>query len=91
MSLWRQLTHGLHALIQREAADKDVSDELQHYLEQATRAHVASGLSQSDAQHAARFEVGNVTVLPEEVRSSVWEHMVETFVADLRYGARRLR
>lgn len=91
MSLWRQLAHGLRALAFREATDKDVSDEVQHYLEQATQAHLANGLSLPDAQRAARLEVGNATVVREGVRSSGWEHMVETFVSDVRFGARRLR
>ena len=28
MSLWRQLTRGLRVLVQRDAADRDVSDEV---------------------------------------------------------------
>ncbi len=83
--------HGFRALAHRAAADKDVSDEVLHYLEQATRAHVANGLSLPAAERAARLEVGNLTVAREDVRSSGWEHKVETFVGDVRFGARRLR
>jgi len=90
MSFWRQLTHGLRGLLRPGAADRDVNDEVQHYLDQATRAHVANGLSPENARQAARVEVGNTTVVREEVRASGWENVVETFVADLRYGARRL-
>ena len=50
MSLWRQLTHGLRVLTKRDAADREVGDEVQHYLDQATAAHVARGLSPSDAR-----------------------------------------
>jgi hypothetical protein len=45
VSLWRQLTRGLRALIHSQAADRDAGDEVDHYLEQATDAFVASGLS----------------------------------------------
>src|SRR5207244_12640111 len=45
VSLWRQLARGLRALTHRSAADREVADEVQHYLEQATAAHVARGLS----------------------------------------------
>ena len=52
MSLWRQLIHGLRVLTKREAADREVGDEVQHYIDQATAAHVARGLSPSDALRA---------------------------------------
>ena len=38
MSAWRQLVRGLRALTHRSAADRDVADEVQHYLEQAAAA-----------------------------------------------------
>ncbi len=41
-------------------------------------------------QRAARRRVGNTLAVREEVRASGWEHVVETVVADLRYGLRRL-
>ena len=44
MSLWRQLTRGLRALTHRTAADRDVADEVEHYLEEATAAFEARGL-----------------------------------------------
>lgn len=88
MSLWRELTHGLRVLTKREAADKEVGDEVQHYLDQATAAHVARGLSPSDALRAARLELGNVTTVREEIRSRGWENAVSSLVADLRYAGR---
>lgn len=91
MSLWRQLTRGLHVLTNRAVADQDVADEVQHFLEQATAAHIARGLLPDDARRAAKMELGSVTVVREEVRESGWEHVVSTTLTDLRYAARRLR
>jgi putative ABC transport system permease protein len=91
MALWRQLVRGLRALTHRDDADRDVADEVEHYLEQATAEHLARGLSPAEARRAARLEIGNPTAIREEVRSSGWEHTIETLVADLRYAARRLR
>ena len=91
MSRWRQLTRGLRALTGRSAADRDVADEVQHYLEQAAAAHEARGLSAGDALRAARLELGGVTRVREEVRSYGWENLVDSLFADLRYAARRLR
>src|ERR1044071_1749267 len=91
MSAWRQLVRGLRALTHRSAADRDVADEVQHYLEQAAAAHVARGVSPEAALRAARMELGGVHNVREEVRSSGWESFVPTVLADLRYAARRLR
>ena len=91
MSLWRQVIRGLRTLRHREASDQDVADEVQHYLEQATAAHARTGLGPAAARRAAQLELGNVTVVREQVRSYGWENAIETFVADLRYALRRLR
>jgi putative ABC transport system permease protein len=91
MSLWRQLTRGLRVLTRRTAADRDLADELQHYVDEVTAAYIARGLSPDAAGRAARLEVGGVAQLKEEVRESGWEHVVDTSLADLRYAARRLR
>jgi hypothetical protein len=38
MSLWRQLARGVRVFTRRTAADRDVADEVQHYLDEATLA-----------------------------------------------------
>ena len=91
MSLWRQLTRGLRGITSSSAADRDVDDEVRHYLEQAMAAHIARGLPPHLALRAARLELGSLTNIREEVRGSGWENVVETTLADLRYTLRRLR
>jgi putative ABC transport system permease protein len=91
MSLWRQLLRGTRALTHRTAADQEVADELEHFLEQEVGAHIAQGLTPDEALRAARLKLGSTTAIREQVRESGWEHMVETTLADLRHGARRLR
>ena len=90
MSFWRQLTRGFRSLTNRDATDRDVADEVEHYLEEATATLVESGLSARDARRAALLEVGNRTLVREQVRSYGWENTIESCAADLRYGARRL-
>jgi putative ABC transport system permease protein len=90
MSLWRQLTRGLRVLTNRTAADDDLSDEVQHFLEQSTAAHLARGLSPSEARRAARLELGNVTTVREQVRASGWEYFLTALFADLRYAVRNM-
>ena len=91
MSPWRELTRGFRALTRRSAADREIADEVQHYLEQATAAHLARGLAPDDALRAARLELGGETTVREQVRGYGWENAIETVIADLRYAARRLR
>jgi predicted permease len=91
MSLLRQLARGMRALLRPADSDRDVADEVGHYLEQSVAAHMARGLSAGDARRAATIEMGNATVVRERVRSSGWENVVGEAMADLRYAARRLR
>ncbi len=89
--LWRQLTHGLRALLDRPAADRDLTEEVEHYLAEAAAAHRARGLSPADALRAARLEIGPVAAVREQVRTAGWEYGLETLLSDLRYADRRLR
>ena len=91
MALWRQLTRGIRALTQRDAADRDVTDEVEHYLEQAAADLETRGLSPDEARRTARQQLGSVTLVHEHIRTSGWEHMIDTAWADVRHGARRLR
>lgn len=91
MSLWRQLTRGLRVLRNRAAADQAISDEVNHYLEEATDAFVAKGFSPDQARRAARLELGSATAIGEQARGYGWENAVDSCVADLRHAIRRLR
>jgi putative ABC transport system permease protein len=91
MSIWRQLTRGLRVLAQRDAADREVADEVQHYVDLTTEAYVASGLAPDAARRAAQMEIGNMTVVRERVRAYGWENLLGVFIADLRFAVRRLR
>src|SRR5436305_14582899 len=91
MSMWRQFTRGLRALLNRRSADQDIADEVDSYLEQATDAHVARGLGLEEARRAARLDVGNSIVVREQVRSYGWENAITGPLSDLRFAARRLR
>lgn len=91
MSAWRQLTRGLRAIFRRADADRDVADEVEHYLRQSEAAHEAAGLSPDAARRAARVEMGHPTVARESVRGYGWEATLGTFVTDVRYALRVLR
>jgi len=91
VSLWRQLSRGVHTLLHREDTDREIDEEVRHFLEQAAAAHRDRGLPPGEALRAARHELGHELGVREAVRSYGWENAVETLFADLRYAARRLR
>jgi len=91
MSLWRQLTRGLHVLTNRPTADQELTEELKDYLEHTTAALEATGLTPEEARRVARRELGNPMVVREQVRAYGWENVVDTLFADLRYAVRQLR
>lgn len=90
MSVWRHLTRGLGVLTNRARADRELSDELRHYVEQSAAERMARGSSSSDAHRDALQEIGNMTVAREHVRSYGWENAIESIIADLQYAVRRL-
>jgi putative ABC transport system permease protein len=90
MAIWRQLARGLRSLVNRRAAQRDLSDEIRDYVERATAAHMERGLSAADARRAVRLEMGDGTSVGEQVRSSGWEHVIETTASDVRHALQRL-
>jgi hypothetical protein len=90
MSLWRHFTRGLRVLTNRKAADRDIADEVGHYLEESTAALVAGGLAPDDARRAASLEMGNTPAVREQVRGYGWENTIDNLFAELRYATRRL-
>jgi predicted permease len=91
MSIWRQIARGLRTLTNRPAADRDIADEVESYLEHATAALEASGISPDEARRAAGMNLGNAAAVREQVRSYGWENLIATPLSDLRCAARRLR
>jgi len=90
VSFWRQVTRGIRVLGNRRAADEEIAEEVNHYLEESTAMFAARGLTPDEARRAARMEIGNETVVREQVREHGWANMIDTWFADLRYAALRL-
>lgn len=91
MGLWRQVAYGVRSIIRRKQADQDVADEVQHYVDEAAAAYEALGFARDRARRAALAEVGSATAVRDRVRSSGWESLLHTVIADLRYAIRRMK
>src|SRR3954468_3280472 len=90
MSLVDAIRYRLHAAFKRRRFDRDIEEELGLYLELDARQRHHDGVSASTAQDAARRNVGNVTVLREELRLMSILRFVDATMQDMRYTTRTL-
>ena len=77
MSFWRK-------------RDEELQKEIDHYLRTAKQEGVDKGMSQRDAEAAARRELGNAGMLRELARDVWGWRWLEDFLDDLRYAVRML-
>jgi len=91
VAAWRQLTRGLRRLVRPRDVDRDLADEVSHFLDQATKVHIAGGMTPRDARRAAHLELGNRTTIEEGVRMAFWENTVASVITDVKYAVRMLR
>ena len=86
-----RLVNGIVALFRRKRADAELDAEIRAYLDAATDAHMANGLTRAEAVRAARLEMGSPAAVKDYVRDVGWETRVESVVQDVRYALRILR
>ena len=87
----RTIVHGLRRLVRGAAVERDLQDQVAHYLEEAAREHERAGLSPAEAARRARVEFGGVEAAKEAVRSAGWDGWLDGLCRDLGYGIRSLR
>jgi len=78
-------------LHRRAAHDRELDEEVQHYLDLTISANEARGMAPEAARRAARLEVGSSAQVREAVREAGWESVVAALGSDLRLALRRLR
>ncbi|MDF2771346.1 MAG: permease [Geminicoccaceae bacterium] len=91
VSLWRHAARGVRALVNPNSTDRDLDDEVTHYLDSLTDDLVAAGHTPADARRLAAIRLGSTTTTREQVRAYGWENVIESIITDARYSARRLR
>ena len=90
MSIWNKFTGGLRALLHRDAAERDMDEELRAFLDASAERKMRAGMPEAEARRAARVEMGSMESVKEEIRDSGWEAAVEALWTDLRYSVRVL-
>jgi putative ABC transport system permease protein len=90
MRLLNGFSTRLHGLLRREAVLRDMNEEMRFHLDMETEANVGKGMTPAEARRAALRSFGNF----DSIRERAWEvrggGMIETFLQDVRYGARVL-
>jgi predicted permease len=84
--LFRKVTWWL----QRRRKEEELREELEFHLAEEAAERQAGGLSEDEAEWAARRDLGNVTRLQEDART-LWSWvLVEQLAQDIRYGLRTM-
>jgi hypothetical protein len=91
MTMLRRVVGGIRALIRNDHVERELDAELRDYLDAAVDRKVSAGMSRTDAERAARVEIGSLEALKDRVRDVGWESRIEMLLQDLRYAARMVR
>jgi predicted permease len=89
MTTLRVLLSRLRSLVRSRALDRDVREQIESHLEEATDEYVRQGLSPIEARRAAMRDFGGV-VRAEEACRDARGVALRDLSKDLRYGARTL-
>ncbi len=81
----------ISGLFHRKKSERELRDEFNVHLEMAVEENLLRGMTKEEASHAARRDFGGVEQFKEIYRERRGLPMLETFLQDLRFGARMLR
>jgi len=90
MSLVSSLRSVAATLFQRKKTDDQMEQELRAHIQCRADDLEQSGLTREQAERQARIEFGGYERYKQECRESAGAHFLETFLQDVRYGARML-
>jgi putative ABC transport system permease protein len=85
--LWRRILFSFR----RSSMDRELAEEMRQHLELKARQNIAAGMPAEEASYAAQRQLGNLTRMEEESRTSWGFPFLESLLQDVRYGLRGLR
>ncbi len=91
MAFYSRFRSWLRVTLFRSRSESDMAAELRFHLESRAEDLVRSGLSRAEALRQARIEFGGVELTKDECRDARSATLIDSFLQDLRYGARTLR
>lgn len=90
MGLIGNIAQGIRSLFHRQAAERDLDDELREFIDASTAEKVRQGVPAEEAAYAARVEMGSANAVKHHVRSATWESRMEILLRDLKHCVRGL-
>ncbi|HEV2177153.1 MAG TPA: ABC transporter permease [Terriglobia bacterium] len=87
----RTLVSRLASLFRIRQREQELDQELRAHLEMLIEENQRRGMTSEEARYAALRSFGGVEQVKEEYREQRGLPMIETLIADLRYGLRQLR
>jgi putative ABC transport system permease protein len=91
MGLFGEMWRRVGMLLRRDAAARELEEEMRLHREMKERELIERGASEDESQYAAARAFGNGLSLTERSREAWGWRWLEDFGQDLRYGARTLR
>jgi len=80
----------LQQIFTRRQRYDDLSEEIRQHLDEKIEALMAEGMGGEEAEHTARREFGNVTLLEERSRETWQWHGLSSLWPDVRFGLRQI-
>ena len=68
----------------------DLAEEIRQHLEERIESLIAEGVTREDAEHQARREFGNATLLEENARETWQWPAMDSLWADIKFGLRQI-
>src|ERR1700730_16004709 len=91
MTDWSRIGSWARAMIRRSVMESEMDTELQFHMEAYALDLERSGVPREEARRRSRLAFGGVERTKEECRDARGVSFIETFLQDLKYGARTLR
>jgi predicted permease len=81
----------IREMFAKQRRDAELDEELQAHLEMLAEENMQRGMSAEEARRAAKMELGGLEQIKEAVRDQRGLPLLESLVADVRFGLRMLR
>lgn len=91
MMIWARFCSWMNAVLRRSRFEHEMDAEVRFHIETLAEELERAGIPHAEARRRARIEFGGVERVKEEGRESRGVRGMESFLQDLRYGARMLR
>jgi putative ABC transport system permease protein len=91
MPLFIKARNFLRNLLAARHVEVDLDQEVHSHLAMLTDENVSTGMSASEAQRAARIELGGIEQVKEQVREQRLGNWLQSVLSDCRFALRQLR